>query len=31
MIDAAYAAWKSDRDHGLNSLLVAADNATVQA
>ncbi len=31
MIDAAYAAWKDDRDQGLNSLLVAADNATVRA
>lgn len=27
--DAAYAAWKSDRDSGLESLLIAADNATV--
>jgi conjugative relaxase-like TrwC/TraI family protein len=31
MIDAAYLAWKHDRGVGLNSLLVAADNATVQA
>jgi ATP-dependent exoDNAse (exonuclease V) alpha subunit len=31
MVDAAYAAWRADRDHGRASLLVAADNATVQA
>ncbi len=31
MIDAAYTAWKADRDAGLDSLLIAADNDTVQA
>lgn len=31
MISAAYAAWRKDRDSGLNTLLIAADNATVQA
>jgi hypothetical protein len=31
MIDAAYTAWKTDRAIGLDSLLVAADNDTVQA
>ena len=31
MIDAAYTAWKTDQAAGLDSLLVAADNDTVQA
>ena len=31
MIDAAYTAWKTDRSQGLDSLLIAADNVTVQA
>ena len=31
MINTAYQAWRSDRAEGLDSLLIAADNATVQA
>jgi len=29
MLDALYAAWKSDTDHGMHSLMLASDTATV--